>query len=190
MKNKIIPLFVFILLIFVSCEKVKDELGQAASFDAAVNLPKQTIVIDSTAFKSGMGIYEVKPLHIFEVTIDLVSIYEAKNITSATIEDAGFDKISLEVIDPDGITFDFINSIYLAVSPGIDFDNENVVGSTGEIPEGSTHVTFTMENIDISNLVNEKHFYVGLFGDKKGPIPASALMMLLDSKIKFTVNPL
>ncbi|MCB2220810.1 MAG: hypothetical protein KQI35_10480 [Bacteroidetes bacterium] len=190
MKSKIIPLFVFILFVLVSCEKVKEELGNAASFDAAVDLPEQTIIIDSTAFKSGTAINEVIPIHIFEVTIDMASIYEAKNITSAAIEDAGFEKISLNIIDPEEMTFDFIKSMYMAVSPEIDFANEKVVGSTGEIPEGSTNVTFAIESIDISGLVSEKHFYVGLFGDKKGPIPVSTLTMLLDSKIKFTVNPL
>ncbi|GAB4310850.1 MAG: hypothetical protein Kow00127_00570 [Bacteroidales bacterium] len=177
----------FIISMSTSCDKVKDEINDAASFEAKVDLPAQTIAIDSSQFKS---VSEMKALHLFEVDVDLQKILDDNGLSSASFSQGAFQSVTVEIIAPEGLTYDFVKSMYVAVSMTGDFNDEVVVAQTGNIPSGSTSVTFQIEQVDITQFINEQHFWVGLFGDKTGPLPTSQVTLLLNSSVKFTVNPI
>ncbi len=196
MKNKTLLLAVIIailplLFLTQSCDKVKDEVNKVAAFDVSMNLPDQYFVLDSNDFKSTKGILEEKVFSQFYISVNLDSIFEANGISTGLISDGEFTAITVSLENPaEGVNFDFVNSMRVTVSETSDFAEETLLASTGTIADGSTSVTFNLETVNILDYLNKKDFYMRLYGDQNGPLPANLLPMLLQSGIKFTVEPL
>ena len=196
MKNKTLLFAVLVaafpfLFLTQSCDKVKDEVNKAAAFDVSMNLPDQYFVLDSNDFKSTKGILEEKVFTQFYISVNLDSIFEANGISTGHISDGEFTAITVSLENPvEGVNFDFVNSMRVAVSETSDFAEETLLASTGTIADGSTSVTFNLETVNILDYLNKKDFYMRLYGDQDSPLPANLLPMLLQSGIKFTVEPL
>ena len=196
MKNKTLFLVVLLaalpfLFLTQSCDKVKDEVNKVASFDVSMNLPDQYFVLDSNDFKSSKGILEEKVFTQFYISVNLDSIFEANGISTGLISEGEFTSITVSLSNPEeGVNFDFVNSMRVAVSETSDFANETPIASTGTIADGSTSVTFNLETVNILNYLNKKDFYMRLYGDQESPLPANLIPMLLQSGITFTVEPL
>ncbi len=196
MKNKtfLLAAIVAILpLIFLtqSCETIKDEVNDAASFDVSMNLPDQYFVLDSNDFKSTKGILEEKIFTQFFISVNLDSIFAGNGISTGHISDGEFTAITVSLENPvEGVNFDFVNSMRVTVSETSDFADETLLASTGTIADGSTSVTFNLEAVNVLEYLNKKDFYMRLYGDQDSPLPANLLPMILQSGIKFTVEPL
>ena len=196
MKNKTLLFAVLLaalpfLFLTQSCDKVKDEVNKTAAFDVSMNLPDQYFVLDSNDFKSTKGILEEIVFTQFYISVNLDSIFEANGISAGHISDGEFTAITVSLENPvEGVNFDFVNSMRVTVSETSGFEEETLLASTGTIADGSTSVTFNLETVNILDYLNKKDFYMRLYGDQDSPLPANLLPMLLQSGIKFTVEPL
>ncbi len=196
MKNKT---FLFALLavalpfLFLtqSCDKVKDEANKVAAFDVSMDLPDQYFELDSNDFKSGKGLLSEVVFDQFHFTVNLDSILQSYGVSSGLLSDGVFNSITLSIVNPSsGVSFDFVNSMRVAISETADFANESTLASTGEIADGATSVTFTLETLNITEYLNKSDFYIRIYGEQDGPLPVNLLPLLLQSGITFTVNPL
>lgn len=196
MKNKTLLFAVLVValpffFLTQSCDKVKDEVNNAAAFDVSMNLSDQYFVLDSNDFKSSKALLGEVVFEQFHFTVNLDSIFQANGISAGHISDGSFNSVTLSLVTPDaGVSFDFVNSMRVAISETSDFAHESTLASTGEIADGATSITFNLETLNIMEYLNKSNFYIRLYGDQDGPLPANLIPMLLSSGIMFTVEPL
>ena len=152
---------------------------------------QQALCWEFNDFKSTKGILEEKIFTQFFISVNLDSIFEANGISTGHISDGEFTAITVSLENPvEGVNFDFVNSMRVTVSETSDFADETLLASTGTIADGSTSVTFNLEAVNVLEYLNKKDFYMRLYGDQDSPLPANLLPMILQSGIKFTVEPL
>jgi len=193
---KVFIRFLFVAAIFPflflsqSCEKIKDEVNKAAAFDATIDLPTETIVIDSNSYKSASALLEWKVMKEYGVTVDIQQILDDNNVSSASLSNGVYESADVTIIAPPGVTFSFTTEMYIAVSTNPNFDSEIKVAETGVIPPGSTAVTFTVLPVDITSLIDAETFYIRLYSFKIGPLPTGSVTLNLDSRVTITIEPL
>ncbi len=178
------------MVISFSCEKVKDEINEAAAFDVNMNLDDHYFALDSLDYLSGKSVKGWQTLTQFDGYINVDSIFSANNLSSASIENGTFTSVQVNLINPvPGVNFDFANAMKVSIATTAEGAGTEVA-STGTIPPGSTSLTFTVNSTNIASFINNNYFYVKLEADVIGPIPALILPMVLMSGVQFTVIPL
>ena len=186
----LVAAFLPFLFLSQSCEKIKDEVNKAAAFDATIDLPTETIVIDSNSFKSTPAILEWRIIKEYEVAVDLQQILDDNDVSSASISDGTYESASVTIVAPLGVTFSFTNNMYIALSLNPNFDPEVKVAETDGIPSDATSTTFNVISTDITSFIEAEVFYVRLYAWRLGPLPTGSVTLNLDSKLTVTIEPL
>lgn len=195
MKTKTILFAVLIaalpfLFLTQSCDKVKDEINEAAAFDVSMDIPDHYFVLDSNDFKSSAFIKEETILTEQAININIDSIFEANGLSSASLSNAGFTHITVLMNNPlPEANFDFMSGMRVVLSENESFDPETQIAIAENIPAGSTSVTFTLDNSAIQSFIDNHNFHLRLYG-QMGPLPWPMLPLILQSGVEFTVNPL
>lgn len=190
--KKLFAISTVLLMLFISfsCDKIKDEINDAAAFDVDMGLDDHYFSLDSLDFVSGKGVKGWQTLTQFEGYVNVDSIFSANNLSSASIENGTFTSVELNMTNPlPGLNFNFANQMRVTIATTADATGTEVA-STGTIPANSTSLVFTVNSTNIASFVNNNYFYVKLEADVAGPIPAITLPLLLMSGIEFTVLPL
>jgi hypothetical protein len=178
------------LFLTQSCDKVKDEINEAAAFDVSMNLPDHHFVLDSNDFKSSASINSESILTEQAISVNIDSILSANGISSASLSNAAFTNITVVMDNPlPGANFDFMSGMRVVLSETADFATETQIAIADNIPAGSTSISFTLDNSNIQSFVDNHNFYLRLYG-QMGPLPWPMLPLILQSGIEFTVNPL
>jgi hypothetical protein len=191
-KNRTLALgaIIMIMLFSFSCEKIKDEINEAAEFDVNQNLTDHYFTLDSNNYKSTAGINAWQILTSFEGYINVDSIFQANNLSSASINDGEFTNVTVSIVNPTPImNLDFISEMRVTIAMSSS-ENGTIVATTGQIPQGSTSVTFTINETNIAPFINNNNFYIALEGDVVGQMPVGFIPMVLQSGVSFTVTPL
>jgi hypothetical protein len=179
-----------IVFISFSCEKIKDEINKAASFEVDTDLPDHYFQVDSiqsSTFKS-TNAWEI--LTSYEGSANLDSIFDANDLSSASVENGEFNSVVVSIVNPtEGMNLDFVSEmrVYIANSSS---ETGSIVATTGTIPAGSTSVTFNLNNENIASYINNDSFYIKLEGNMVGPVPVGFIPMVMTAGITFTVIPL
>jgi hypothetical protein len=155
------------LFLTQSCDKVKDEVQEAAAFDVSMNLPDHHFVLDSNDFKSSVSIKSETILTEQAISINLDSILSANGISSATLSNSAFTEIKLKMDEDNlisGANFDFMSGMRIVLSETADFAAETPIAIAENIPVGSTEVTFTLDNSNIQSFIDNHNFHLRLYG--------------------------
>jgi hypothetical protein len=190
--KKLSAVLTVLLIVFISfsCEKIKDEINKAAAFDVNTNLPDHYFQVDSIQSSTFKSTNEWEILTQFEGSVNLDSIFEANDLSSASVENGEFTSIGVSIVDPtEEMNLDFVSEMRVTIANN---SNEEglIVATTGTIPAGSTGVVFSLNNENIATFLNNDSFYIKLEGNMVGPVPVLFIPMVMTSGITFTVNPL
>jgi len=178
------------LFISQSCEEIKDEINKIAAFDATIDLPSETIYIDSTDFKSADGVNEDwRILKQYDVDVDLQKILDDNDLSSADFSSGKFKEADVTITSPAGVNLDFCTRMYIAISLNPNFSPEVKVAETDELPSANT-ASFNILPVDITEYIKAEVFWVRIYGDKKGPLPVNTATLVVDSKLAIHVEPL
>jgi hypothetical protein len=90
----------------------------------------------------------------------------------------------------EGANFDFMSGMRVVLSETSDFTGETQIAIADEISDGSTTVTFTLDNESIQSFIDNDSYYLRLYGDLNGALPFATLPLILQSGLQFTVNPI
>jgi len=180
---------IILMVISFSCEKVKDEINQAAAFDVNMNLDDHYFSVDSLDYTSGKSVKGWQTLTQFEGYVNVDSLFSANNLSSASIENGEFTQVELSLVDPlPGLNLNFASA--MRVSIATTSDGEGTIVAQGSIPQNSTGIVLDLNATNIAPFVNNNYFYVKLEADIVGAIPVYMIPMVLMSGIQITVIPL
>lgn len=182
------------LFITQSCEKIKDEINEAAAFDVPIDLPDYHFDLDSASLtKSAASINAEVVITEQSVNVNLDSILSANGVSSATLSSASFTSVVISMTDtvtfPD-VNFDFMDGMRVVLSSTSDFSSETQVAHAESIPAGAKKVTLILNNPGIQSFIDNQNFYLRLYGTLGAPAPMAVIPLVLQSGIQFTVNPL
>lgn len=177
------------LFLSQSCEKIKDEIEKEAAFDVSIDMPTESIDIDSATYKSSDGIQEWKILKEYSVAVDLQKILDDNDLSSAEFRDGKYETATARIIYPEGLTFSFLDRMYIALSLNPNFDPEVKVAETDNIPAGATSAVFNIVPTDITSFIEAPVFYVRVYGNKVTTLPTTLVVLDIESKVKVTVEP-
>lgn len=187
-------LFLSFLFLGQSCDKIKDEINEAAAFHANIELPAETIEIDSTQFKSSDGLMEWVMIMKYHVPVgtDVEKILQDNGLSSASLSDGSFTYInfSLQPPTPEWVTFSFADRFKVGISRLEDLSDEVILGETMTIPPDSRSVDLELAGVDVTSYVDDGTFWLSVYGFRVQPLPIEMVSMALNSTIKVKINPL
>ncbi len=179
------------LMFSTSCEKIKDEIENAAEFDATVDLPAEVVTIDSSSYKSSDNLLEWQILKQYTVAVDLQKILDDNDVDNAEFKNGHMDTYEGTLIFPDGVDFSsFTNQMKVTAALKEDFSDEVDVAQTVKIDPGMQTVVFDVYDVDITAFINASQFYLRVWSFKTNDLPVPMVNIELKGKVKITVKPL
>lgn len=195
MKTHLRHIFLLALLPFLfstySCEKIKDEINEAASFDATVDLPSETVVIDSASYKSSDGIQQWNIIKQYSVDVDLQQILDDNDVSNADFSNGRLDSYRATLVSPSGIDFtSFTNKMKVTAATDPNFSDEVEVAITTSIDAGAQTVTFDVYDLDITSFIKAPVFYLRIWAYKTSQLPVDQVEIQLEGSVEVKVSPL
>ena len=191
-RKKLFTISTVLLILFISfsCEKIKDEINQAAAFDVNMDLDDHHFSVDSLDFTALKSVNEWQTLTEYEGYINVDSIFEANDLSTASIEEGQFTEVTLSMVDPEpGMNYNFTDEMHVTIANSSS-EAGTIVATTGTIPANSTSVTFTVNETNIAPFIDNTNFYIKLEANVIGPIPGFTIPMVLAAEVEITVLPL
>jgi len=168
-----------VTLFFTSCDAIKD----ATQFDISYTLPDQEVNVDTTTF-SASGVEQL--VAEGTVTINLDSLKQAHDLEG--FEAAEFDYVKLELLTPQDIDLNWIQSIRATVStPTI---AETDVATYTKASQVSNVIDIQVADVAVLDYMMQSTFTIKIYAKATLPLPAPQIDMLLKSKLKITVQPI
>ncbi|MGE5381917.1 MAG: hypothetical protein ACM3PX_00670 [Omnitrophica WOR_2 bacterium] len=180
LKYSLLPAIAILVLSITSCQKIKD----AAQFDLLYNVPESTITVDSVIVQHAGN--EVLIL-AKTISINLDSIKRKHNLSA--FKDAKFDFIRLLADQPENMNLDWIKTLRATVTaPGI--SETDVASYTAAAPTGKPSLDMVIGGNSITSFMMEQNFTLKIYIEVTPPLPADVMKVLLDSRIRITVQPI
>lgn len=172
-------IFCVIATYTTSCEKIKE----AAEFDLLYNVPEVSFNVDSTAVS--IAGEEVIALET-SIFIDVDSLNRRHNLKK--IESARFDFIRLQVVSPTNINLNWLKSLRATLrAEGMP---ETEIATYVNEGEQDLIVDMVQNNSNITPFLLKKQFYLRIYTQFNPPLPVRTVTMLMNSRIRITVQPL
>lgn len=191
MNSKLRLLAILAILPFLfltqSCEKIKD----LAAFDTTVDLPAETITLDSNAYKSSDDLLEWNILKEYFVDVDLQKILDDNDVSSADFTNGRVDTYTATLVYPPGVTFSFMDQMKVSAAINPNFTDEVDVAMSLAFDPSTTTITFEAYDIDITSFIkSEAGFYLRVWGRKTTELPVPSVEINLEGKVKVRVEPI
>ncbi len=170
------PLIVSFLLF--GCEKIKE----AANFDMLYDLPKLQVIADSSL----MEITDNDALLLeHNVSISLDSL--RKKFDVKKIESAKFDYIRIEAETPQNSNLNWISKISaVVVANGI---SETEVGTYDGSKPDAKIIDLELTNAPLTPYLETENFTLKIYARVRPPLPASTTSIVINSRIRLTIQP-
>jgi hypothetical protein len=183
----------FFPLVFLnqSCEAIKDEINDIASFDAKVDLPAETVVIDSASYKSSDEILQWNIIKQYMVEVDLQQILDDNNVDNADFSNGKMDSYRATLVSPTGIDFtSFTSQMKVTAATDPNFSDEIEVAITTSIDPGAQSVEFDVYDLDITSYIKAPAFYLRIWAYKTSQLPVDQVEIQLQGSVEVNVSPL
>jgi hypothetical protein len=177
----ILTIAVFPVLFFSSCSKLKD----LTAIDVSYKIPRQTFIYTPTTLKSGEQL-----LYSGFITANLDSILSANGLSSGVVGNTIFTKCSITIVQPDSVTFGWLQSARGEISQNAGFIPFQEVGTVTNTDPLAKTVNLTLNNTNIRPYLGAKTFYFRIFGILNGPVPAEWVQMYVDGTLQMHLEPL
>lgn len=172
---------IFPVLFFSSCSKLKE----LTSIDVSYKIPQQTITFTPANFKTGEQL-----LYSGSINANLDSILNAYGLSSGVVGNTEFSQCTLTIVQPDTLTFGWLQSARGEISQNSDFNPFQEVGTViVPVPAAKT-VTLTMNNTNIRPYLGSTAFYFRIYGTLNGPVPVDWIQMYLNGTLQMHLEPL
>lgn len=172
----LITLCLFTLL--SACNKIEE----AANFDMLIDSPERRVVADS-------ALYELADSEVLlleqNITISLDSIERKFDIKK--VENAKFDYIRIEAETPAGSKLNWISRLRATVS-STDIQEMEVGTYDGSKPDAPI-IDLTLNDAPLTPFIAEETFKLKIYGRISPPLPASSTSIIINSRIRLTVQP-
>ncbi len=177
------------LFLSQSCEKIKDEIEDAATVEATIELPAVVVTIDSSSYKSTSD--DMKVIKEYSVEVDLQEILDDNNIEKAEFKNGKMDAYEATLIYPTGIDFySFTDEMKVTAALESDFSDEVLVAHTPKISPSTQTVAFLVEDLDITSFIKAEIFYLRIWANKTNELPEKIVNIEFKGKIVVDVKPL
>jgi hypothetical protein len=180
-----------VLIVTQSCEAIKDEISEIASFDAKVDLPTETVVIDSASYKSSDAILQWNIIKEYTVDVDLQKILDDNDVDNAEFSNGKMDSYRATLVSPTGIDFtSFTNQMKVTAATDPNFSDEIEVAITTTINPGTQTVEFDVYDLDITSYIKAPVFYLRIWAFKTKQLPVDQVEIQLQGSVEVNVSPI
>lgn len=190
--NSTLRLFAILALLpFLFLTQSCDEIKDLAAFDAKVDLPAETVVLDSMSYKSSDGILEWNILKQYKIDVDLQKVLDDNGVSSADFTNGRIDRYTATLVSPPGVTFTFMDQMKATVALDENFSDEVEVAKSLSFDPSTTTITFEAYDIDITSYIKaEKGFYLRVYGFKTTELPVPSVEINFEGEVRVRVNPI
>lgn len=171
-----------IAFICISLLSACDKAEEAASFDMLFDVPERQVIADSAQYESTDG-----DVLLLEQTIHINIDSLSQKFEIKRIESAKFDFIRLRVDTPEGSNFNWITNLKATVAgEGL---AEIEVGTYDGTKQDAEIIDITLNNAPITPYLVQETFVLKIYAGINPPLPASTTSLIVNSRIRVTIQP-